>query len=316
MLPPELMLIRGESSIGCDLVDILYCCFCVYCGCVITPPYDCCYQDTFYTAASLRIGVSLAEWTILIILGILIDNDIITNKTSYLFELNHCLLFFIISIVFYIISTYYAYLMPDLRLPLDIPIRSMCGYAFLGEITELERLNGLLQKQYNNKKRFLVKTNFNNVWDTPARDRVFLRRCGLNKELASALSAMGYHSVMLLGMELKDDKEIDSLYQQIKLCYPDIKSSKPTLKRYLENYQSQAKNNCTDKDNCNHKLPAIFALANKQYETLKWLELKGAKQHIWLFKNRSEEDRKIYKTMGFEWARKLLSGCQNVNHKF
>ena len=313
VLPAEWIMIEGENSIGCDFVDFLYCFFCIYCGCLVTPPYNGCCRYKFYPAASMRIGISLVEWIVLIVIGIFIDNGTIANKTSYLFEMDHCLLFLIGSLSFYVIYTYFPYLMPDLRLPTDIAIRSMWGYSFLGEITELDRLNDLLEKQY--KKNPILSSNFECVWDTPAKDKVFLRQCGLNRELVNVLSSLGFHSVKLLEMTLKDD-EIDPLYHQIQHWYPNLEISRSKFQRCLENFQSKVNSNPSDKNNCNHKLPAIFALANKQYETLKWLESKGAKQHIWLFKNRNTYDKQIYQTMGFEWARKLLSACQNEAYHF
>ena len=156
------------------------------------------------------------------------------SNTNYLFDKNHCLYFFIVSLVFYIIYTYFRYLMPDISLPSEIQIRSIWGYAFLGEITELERLNVMNR----------------DIWDTPS----------------------------------KDDEHLGSFSWE---------------------YGSEL----------TQLLPAMFALANKQYETLKWIESKGAKQHIWLFVNRSDQDKKDFKTMGFEWARKMIR-AYNGAHKY
>ena len=204
-MPPEWILESEDWNWECDAEN-----------CAITALYKCCCPDKLYAFSCVRMGISLMEWITLIIIGILIDNDVIQDKTSYLFKTEHCLYFFIVCLIFYVIFTLFPYLMPDLRLPVGIPIRSVHGYAFLGEQTELERLKNNVD-------------NNSNFWDTPS-----------------------------------------------------YRGGRP------------------------YDFPSIFALSNKQYETLKWLESNGAKQHIELFKTRDEFRGVSCKKMGFEWARTIV----------
>ena len=306
MLPPEWIMEVDDLGSYYNFVSAaILSVFCAFCGCAITPPYTCCWKEKFYFFSSIRIGISLMEWIILIIVGILVEYDVIKDTTKYLFVPQHCLNFFIVFLIFYFVYTFFPYLMPDLRLPAEISIRSMCGYAFLGEITELERLNksNILRENDN------INYNSNiDVWDTPANDIEFLGN-HFYKEFTNVLSALGYHSFVLLQIAIRlDDTEIDLLYQTIRRVYPKFKIEKDTLVDSLTAYRNSVEKNEKGMRTyrCNNKLPAIFALANKQYETLKWLESNGAKQHIWLFKNRDEKHRTNYQTMGFEWARMLL----------
>ena len=268
-----------NSQFDCFLMSL----FCVWCGAAITAPYQCCCRDKVYHFPSVRIGTSLMEWIILIVFGILID-----NKSSYLLKSEHCLYFFISSLIFYVIFTLYPYLMPDLRLPADIPIRSMHGYAFFGAQAELERLN----------------TNVNNnFWDKPADDLKFLQQ-HFNTGLANAFSRLGYHSGVLMQLNYK---EVDLLYDKICRFDPLLHKvyTRSDAQIDLKLYQENVKRYQLTSNNMN-KLAAIFALSNKQYETLKWLESNGAKQHILLFKNTCTLGDVSYKKMGFEWARMVL----------
>ena len=295
MLPPEWMMISSDwtwpnDAFWCICMSVL----CIFCGYTVTAPYKCCWQDDWYFLSSIRIGMSLMEWIILVIIGILIDNDVIQDKSSYLFKTQHCLYFFIVCLIFYVIFTWYCYLMPDLRLPYNIPIRSMCGYAFLGEITELERLSNNIN-------------NNSSLWDTPIDDFEFLEQ-PFSSSIANAFCRLGYHSGVLLSIEL-NDQEIDLLYDKIKHFNPEMGKiwSRSDIEDKLKDYQKEGKSN--------NKLASIFALSNKQYETLKWLESNGAKQHICLFKTNNKLDGVCYKKMGFEWARMILrqsdADCQN-----
>ena len=253
MLPPEWIMNAYVWDWPDDAVDwFVGIVFCGFCGFAITPPYKCCWKDEYYMMSSIRIGISLMEWLTLIIVGILIDDDVIQDKTSYLFKIEHCLYFFIGCLICYVVFTLFPYLMPDLRLPTDIPIRSMHGYAFLGEQTELERL-----KSNGN----------NNFWDTPADDFKFLEK-RFGKRLANAFSRLGYHSGALLSMQLNDE-EIDLLYDKILRFDPEMHGTYPRSEcaSRLRKYHNEAKEEPLEKSNRNNKLAAIFALSNKQYTT-------------------------------------------------
>ena len=161
--------------------------------------------------------------------------------------------------------------MPDLRLPTDIPIHSMYGYAFLGEKTELERLKRLKERVSKPKGENV------SVWDTPADDNEFLKE-HFNQELANAFSVIGYHSAALLSMKL-DEAKIDMLYENVKSVKTTLKTTRNQLEDYLKQYHEKAKTDSANKKLCRAKIAAIFALSNEQYETLEWLELEGAEHH-------------------------------------
>lgn len=66
--------------------------------------------------------------------AIFVDYD-----NNYLLRQQHCLYEFIISFVCFILYSFaYPWLMPDIRLPDNIAIRSRYGYAYLGKINQLE----------------------------------------------------------------------------------------------------------------------------------------------------------------------------------
>ena len=85
--------------------------------------------------ANIRIGMSVVEW-----IFILIAHFTYRDDYNYLFSSDHCLDVFGVSIVCFIIYTQFPYLMPDIRLPHSISIRSKLGYAFLGDVNELRRI--------------------------------------------------------------------------------------------------------------------------------------------------------------------------------
>ena len=107
------------------------------CCCCYTPSLlisNCCHQrkQKGYRHPSVRIGLSMMEWMIIIIWA-LVDDD----KYKLLFSFEHGLFIFILSMICYFIHTQYLYFFPDLSLPHGIPIRSIYGYAFCGELEEL-----------------------------------------------------------------------------------------------------------------------------------------------------------------------------------
>ena len=147
-MPPEFILNReldaGAMAITRDIdvnnvaFCILGCCMCAYCGFLFLPPY--CSMKKRYVFTASRIGLSSIEWIIIVIFGILEYMNDSDEQPYYLFNIDHCLSFFIVCTIFLIIYTKFEILMPDIALPLDVPIRSKWGYAFLGDVIELQRL--------------------------------------------------------------------------------------------------------------------------------------------------------------------------------
>eukprot|EP01084_Bolivina_argentea_P132877 234485_1 len=88
-----------------------------------------------YIHCNLRIAISMMEWVFIILCAIFMD-----NRFFFLFSVNHGLYVFIVSIICYIIYTQYLYLFPDFSLPFNVSGRSRFGYAFNGELDELQRI--------------------------------------------------------------------------------------------------------------------------------------------------------------------------------
>ena len=98
-----------------------------------------------YFHITCRIGVSMVEWVILIIWPLLIDQD----RYDFLYSSDYGLNIFIVSIICFLIYTQYLSLFPNFALPHGIPIRSMYGYAFNGELEDLQRYK--IPKQSSSK---------------------------------------------------------------------------------------------------------------------------------------------------------------------
>eukprot|EP01083_Nonionella_stella_P078363 214412_1 len=88
-------------------------------------------RETHYVHVTFRIGTSLVEWVILIAFAIPGDE---------LFSREYRLTLFIIGCVLFMIYTQYLYLLPNFRLPFGVNIRGKYGYAFRGELEELQRI--------------------------------------------------------------------------------------------------------------------------------------------------------------------------------
>ena len=95
--------------------------------------------DKIYFFTTLRIGMSLVELIIISIFGTWYQR----KDNNYLWDKNHGFWFFIVSVVFFIIYTQFAYLMPYVKdLPNNLQIRSKWYYAFLGNIRQLGVIMG------------------------------------------------------------------------------------------------------------------------------------------------------------------------------
>ena len=149
---------------GCFIIENCGSCALLCCCIVIGPLYlilkffrilvwhPLCKKE-YYAFPSIRITVSFIEWVI-----------IISNYQSneYLLSKAHGLYFFIASVVFSVIFWLgYPILMPDIRLLDNIAVRSIYGYAHLGNLDELEAIylyqvpikyKHLVNKIYNERK--------------------------------------------------------------------------------------------------------------------------------------------------------------------
>ena len=98
-------------------------------------------EEHFYLFSGYRIMISGLQFIVIVITAFWFDFD----NDRYLFRFGHGAPFFIIcTICFIIYAIFYPKLMPDIRLKdhlgNNINIRSKLGYAYLGNIEELERI--------------------------------------------------------------------------------------------------------------------------------------------------------------------------------
>ena len=124
---------RDERCIGFFL-GCLPCCCCNTFAILLS---SLCYQRVQhpYGHPSVRIGLSMVEWIFVIIWGLSIP-----ERGKFLFLFDYGLAVFIVSGICYFIHTQYIYFFPDFSLPGKVSIRSIYGYAFNGELEELQRV--------------------------------------------------------------------------------------------------------------------------------------------------------------------------------
>ena len=334
VLPPEWIFLIDDSFNNDILSVILYCCCCSICGWLIIPPYI--KKDSIHLMSSIRIGTSFIEFIILLIFGIIdyyFNND---NSDNYLFNYKHCLIFLILSIIFFTIYTQYKYLMPDLSLPNNISLRSKWGYAFLGEVEEMQRLNDI---HINDKNFWLeihgIDNSYNN-YDNELDDDD--NNDNINKRLL-------YENTIRRKKKLEDIRYwLNDCFNKFKTKYPklierlfeiivyDMKLNVNYLinngnKQDMENVLNKL-NNCKDSDSfemdyneitiellmdalnkfqlnylyyntTDSECCAMYALANKQYKAIEWLKKNNGIRAIWI-------NNKHFKQGDYRWARRLL----------
>ena len=152
LLPPELMFTEPlesglffpcghvfRESQSCDLwlyvislFGNIFCCFTI--GSILSCAM--CLNDDYYMWPTARLGVSFVELAIIVIFGIL-DNE----NENYLFSDDHGLVFFIISVISMCVMCVNGFLFPNFALPDKINPRSKWGLAFSGELDELKKLS-------------------------------------------------------------------------------------------------------------------------------------------------------------------------------
>ena len=139
IIPSEFVYEEDLSNHFIFLLFGYFPCFCCYTPAAKLSAIPRCYSEKIdknpQAHPSFRIGVSMVEWMLVIIWAMAAP-----ERRKFLFSPNYGLIVFIVSVIFYFIHTQYLYFFPDFGLPNGIPIRSMYGYAFNGELEELERI--------------------------------------------------------------------------------------------------------------------------------------------------------------------------------
>eukprot|EP01084_Bolivina_argentea_P246938 413177_1 len=136
----------------------LTCCLC-YWPSVLLSTWCRCRVGVYYAHPGLRIGASMVEWIILILWALIIDN----TRFQYLFSAQHGLYVFVISIICFFIYTQYLSLFPHFALPRGISVRSRFGYAFNGELEELQRIKPSLPMTVKHKTYTVNQESYDGV---------------------------------------------------------------------------------------------------------------------------------------------------------
>ena len=100
---------------------------------LIMPPV---FQRECYIYTNMRMWVSFIETMIIIFYGTYLHLN-----SSFIFESDYSITIFICELLFFVLYLcLYTFLMPDIRLPDNINIRSQEGYSYLGNTVELNRI--------------------------------------------------------------------------------------------------------------------------------------------------------------------------------
>merc|ERR1711879_142922 len=132
----------------CLLSSCLTMCFCYVPASLLT---TCC--STYgvydhYIHPRIRIGVSMIEWILIIVFGLVVDEH------GYVFYNDYGFTIFICGLICYAVCSQYLYFMPQFVMPHNVRIRSKWGYAFNGELEELKRMTVAIR--YNETRNELI----------------------------------------------------------------------------------------------------------------------------------------------------------------
>ena len=260
IIPPEMVYANGElewyeyvlpvmavneskCDCGVHCVDLMgvFCVGWVCCGAVSTIltsimscGYPCTHGD-MYLWPTIKLGILFIELLLIIVFGIL--NEKSESEDKYLFRFEHGFGIFVLCIISYLIDCCYLRLFPNFSLPHTINPRSKWGYAFAGELTELQKLNPVLDDENNYFVQKFVQTG-----------------------------------------SFPNEPEMKQLFwDEPYLIHDDDGTIVIRDKKYT------AKGSC-----------ALYAIANKHFDIVEWLESQGAKDHLIVNGNRiTPQDARI-----------------------
>eukprot|EP01083_Nonionella_stella_P292757 995783_1 len=217
-------LVRDEIGFSLCLIFLGFCCCCynpaVWLSSLCFIRYD------HYIHPSLRIGVSMAEWIVLIT-WVFIKKD----RFDFVFSMDHGLILavFIVSVVCYLIQSQYLSLFPDFSLPRGVSIRSPFGYAFNGELEELQRLK--LPKKYKKKEI--------EFWDAEC----IKRRAETYKYNTCAMFALANdHHHVVHWLETEKGATIHKQYIEVQLLSQVRKRNKSQIAKHIIEAHKDSKN--------------------------------------------------------------------------
>eukprot|EP01083_Nonionella_stella_P290743 989284_1 len=128
----------------------------------------------------IRIGTSLNEIIFIIIWAFVYEEEDGSTRTRFLTDPDHGFVIFVVTCVCLIIFSQYRVLFPNFSLPMNVNVRSKWGYAYSGELNELQKVKVPLkkmpysikrksrQKDENERKTVNFKiSNEGDFWDEP-----------------------------------------------------------------------------------------------------------------------------------------------------
>eukprot|EP01083_Nonionella_stella_P018467 51477_1 len=118
---------------NCFVATCLSCCFCFWPVVMMTTL--CHFTGDHYIHVTFRICISLMEWLVLIFWGLFTE-----NRRDFLFSVHHGLVVLIVGATCFFIYSQYMFLFPKFSLPKGVGVRTKEGYAFNGELQELQRV--------------------------------------------------------------------------------------------------------------------------------------------------------------------------------
>lgn len=163
-------------------------------------------------------------------------------NTNYLLNIEFGFVLFVISIsccIFF--SQCFVCFMPDLRLPNNIAMHSKFGYAYLGHVNEL--------------KRIIIPPDFQD-------------KCKYNHSICSGFEKINFWDEKYDANKEKDTYDLYMINLSQPVDNEKLRKEKEQIEGKIKQEREKGWNTC-----------AMYALANKQYTTVEWLEKNGAKLH-------------------------------------
>jgi len=276
---------EGFTGFACGICPTL-CCF--YFPAIMLSTL-CRVRNDHFVHPTLRIGVSMSEWTIIIFFHVY---DVY-NEENFLLHDERGLFLFIIGLVCFLIYSQYLSLLPKFILPLNASIRSKFGYAFNGELEELKRLN---LSAFGSKKRYVMSVYYDQLRANKLGESI------VKKKLK--VSALCDDVVDFLMRELKVSAQASRFYHNkpriyvprfdLRITDKQTEISDGELREKVQQkvgdewvvILSPVDEEIGDKDGDGglEATMTMFAFANEHYDIVEWLEQEhNARRHQALF---------------------------------
>ena len=249
-----------------------------------------------YIYTNARMWVSLIEVLIIVIFAVFIE----IHDNNYVFAYDESVLAFFAVIFFFLLYLgLYMYLMPDIRLPGGINIRSAVGYSYLGNKIEFNRLwnrfvDNIAVDLPNEMEEELNKKC--NMFDDKFRKLDTIVTYW--KEVKNATDTK-IKEIEENENKVVDDVDVDSKDNDLKEFKQTIKETKQTL----TSYEIQMSNVKRELHEATKKYKVELQII--EYETL-LRELKESKQHITDMVNHKTFRSKLLDKIAHLWPKECI----------